>query len=78
MAVIDPVINGITSQLVTRIKDQYRSIGKAVPKQFGKGDIRVNTLIDNIRASKLIVDSQAFAAWRAPRDFIIPAPRTVL
>ena len=64
MAVVAPMINNITSQLVARIKEQYVSSSKKVPKRLGKGDILVNTLIDNIRESKLIVDSQAFAVWR--------------
>ena len=65
MQAIAPTINAITCRLVTRIKEQYGSISKPVPKRFGKGEVKVNTLIDNIRDSKLIVDSQAFAAWRA-------------
>ena len=64
MLVIAPLINTITSRLVARIKDQYLSISKKAPKRFGKDEVGVNTLTDNLRASRLIIDSQAFAVWR--------------
>ena len=65
MSIIAPVITAVTSRLVARIKEQYRSSNIKMPGRFSKGDILVNTLTDNIRDSKLIVDSQAFAVWRA-------------
>ena len=59
------VVNAVTSRLVACIKDAYRSNKIKMPTRFGQGAIGVNTLTDNIRDSKLIVDSQGFAAWRA-------------
>jgi hypothetical protein len=65
MAVVAPLINSITGKLIARIKEQYRSISKKVPPRLGQGEVGVNSLTDNIRDSRLIISSQAFAAWRA-------------
>ena len=39
-----------------------------MPPNFGKQSIKFNTMIDNLRRSKLVIESGSFAAWRARRE----------
>ena len=58
-------MNGITKLLVARIIEGYGDIGKGAPPRLVGGVVYFNTMVDNLRDSKLIVESSSFAAWRA-------------
>ena len=65
---INAIINSITVRLVQIIKDEYTKRGIKAPKRLGKGDIYINTMADNLRGCKLIIDRQAFAVWRKGKE----------
>jgi hypothetical protein len=58
-------ISQLTKLLVQRIKEAYVAKGEEPPKRFGQGIILINTMVDNLRNSGLVVCANAFAAWRA-------------
>ena len=59
------IVNRLTSLLVQRIKQAYQQdTEKPVPPLLGKGDIYFNTMVDNLRDSRLKVSSQTFTTWR--------------
>ena len=58
-------ISQLTKLLVQRIKEAYVAKGEDPPKRFGQGIIMINTMVDNLRKSGLVVCANAFATWRA-------------
>ena len=58
------MVNELTRLLVLRIKQAYRENGVRMPPQFGKNAIKIFTLVDNLRNSKLIVEPSTLRAWR--------------
>ena len=57
------VVRNLTLLLIRRIQQQYTERGVDY-KQFGQRSIFVNTLCDNLRDSKLVIDSGTFRHWR--------------
>ena len=57
------------------VKERYVEIGKPVPPRLGKGDTLFNTLVDNIRTSKLQIDAKAFAErFASDVPFVMATP----
>ena len=54
----------LTKLLVKRLVESFNVRGCKVPPGLATGSVYVNTLVDNLRSSKLIVDRSAFSAWR--------------
>ena len=58
----------LSQLLVARIIESYQSHGLRVPPQLASGSIYVNTVVDNVRKSQLVIDSQDLARWRATHN----------
>ena len=59
------IVNGISKLLVQRISQAYSEIKKQAPRDFSPAStIYVNTMLDNLRHSKVTVESSNFASWR--------------
>lgn len=56
--------------LVLRIADAFRENGVKMPRDFLRGPPNplFNKLIENLRASKCVVEPASFAAWRKRRE----------
>ena len=59
------IVKGLTKLIVKRILIAYRFYSVSPPPGFETGSIYVNTLIDNLRDSKLSVEMASLSAWRA-------------
>jgi hypothetical protein len=68
MVLCGPMVSQLTSLIVAIIKHAYSANRIVCPKQFGKGDVKINTLVANLRDSKIIVESGYFRRWRAERN----------
>ena len=59
----------IIKLLIHRIAISFRENGMKVPRDLHKAvDPGFNKIIDNLRSSKLVIDSSTFAAWRKKRE----------
>ena len=59
----------IIKLLIHRIAISFRENGMKVPRDLHKAvDPGFNKIIDNLRSSKLVIDSSNFAAWRKKRE----------
>lgn len=59
------IVNQLTDLLVKRIRESYREHQQTPPARFGKDTILFNTMVDNIRRSRLDVGSSTrFTVWR--------------
>ena len=67
LAVMAPLVNRLTSLLVARIKESYISNKLQCPPAFGTGKVLVNTFVENLRKSNLVVDRGNFMTWRTAR-----------
>ena len=47
------MVNQLTAMLVKRIQQAYKENSKTMPKNFGKGAIKINTLVSNLRDSRV-------------------------
>ena len=65
---MNTIILSITSRLVKVIKEGFGKIGKKPPRQLGKQDIKISTMVDNLTASKIVIDKRLFAAWCAKQS----------
>ena len=65
---MNTIIISITSRLVKVIKEGFGKIGKKPPRQLGKQDIKISTMVDNLTASKIVIDKRLFAAWCAKQS----------
>ena len=70
MTICGPVVTQLTSLIVAIIKHSYTANRIVCPKEFGKGGaaVKVNTLVANLRDSKIIIESGFFRRWRAQRN----------
>ncbi len=69
MTICGPMVTQLTSLIVAIIKHSYSANKIACPKEFGNGGtVKVNTLVANLRDSKIIIDSNNFRRWRAARN----------
>lgn len=58
------IINSLTKLLVDRLVQGYQERQARAPPQLATGVVYVNTMVDNLRDSKVIVESSNFKQWR--------------
>ena len=56
------MVNQLTAMLVKRIQQAYKENSKTMPKNFGKGAIEINTLVSNLRDSRVSVEASKYSA----------------
>jgi hypothetical protein len=66
---VNQIVNSLTRLIVKNTRSAsiptYGCLGVPAPKMLGTSTAVFNTICDNLRKSKTIVDSSAFSAWRA-------------
>ena len=57
------IVRHLTTLLINKIQQDFTAM-RVDYKRFGSGSVYVNTMVDNLRLSKVKVDSGLFRSWR--------------
>jgi hypothetical protein len=79
-ALANTIVKGLTELLVKRVLQSYDECNPSKkPKELSTNStVYVNTMVDNLRDSRIFVESSSFAAWRAqPQSSAQPSGKRV-